>query len=347
MPVAFAFNESHAAHRASGHVERPERLSRILDLLAKAPVRRHLIHPHVERAALDVLHLVHEPRYVEHVVAAVHKGYDRLNPDTYLTAGSLAAALDAVGALLAVTEAVLDRRATTGFAAVRPPGHHATPERSMGFCLFSNVAVAARWAQQVGGLERALIVDFDVHHGNGTQDIFYEDPSVMYMSIHQSPFYPGTGQANERGAGAAVGTTVNLPLPSGARDAHYERLFATVLRPIALKFAPELILVSAGYDAHWKDLLGGMRMTVRGYAALIRELRYWADSCCDGRIVGALEGGYHIDALAHSVLSTLSVLHDVDSDIADPIGNAPGEAPDLDAYVEDLEISFGVNQEGD
>lgn len=322
------------------HVERPERLDTVLRLLADSPVRQQLKSIDFEPADVDALHLVHEPQYVAHVIDAIRAGHDHLDADTYVTTGSLAAALDAIGALLAVTRTVLDGRATTGFAAIRPPGHHATPNRSMGFCLFSNVAVAARWAQRTAGVGRVLIVDFDVHHGNGTQDIFYDDPRVVYMSIHQSPFYPGTGAAHERGSGEAAGTTINLPLPAGAGDADYLRLFQNVLRPLALRFDPELILVSAGYDAHWRDPLGGMRMSARGYAALMNEIARWADACCNGRIVGALEGGYDVGALAWSVIATLEILHDPGAITDDPIGEAPGADADLDAYLEDLEIFF-------
>ncbi len=340
MPIAFAHNETHADHRTDRHVERPERLDSILRLLDEVPVRRHVRTVDFDRAGLDLLALVHAERHVAEVVEAVQMGYDRLDADTYLTAGSLNAALDAVGALIEVTNTVVHGGAKSGFAAIRPPGHHATPNRSMGFCLFSNVAVAARWAQHEAGVGRVLVVDYDVHHGNGTQDVFYDDPSVTYMSVHQSPFYPGTGAAHERGADEAVGTTINVPLPASADDEAYLRVFRNVFRPLALRFDPELIMLSAGYDAHWKDPLGGMRVTVHGFAALVREISSWADACCDGRLVAALEGGYDLDALARSVVATLDVLHDPEAGVEDPLGEPPGNPPNLDDYLEEIEAIF-------
>lgn len=342
MPVAFAWNEHHADHRSTQsmgrHVERPERLDGVLKLLNDAPVRRHLEVVSGGRAALELLHLAHEEEHVRRVADAIGAGFDRLDSDTYITGKSLTAALEAVGTLLGVTKYVIDGRSTSGFAAIRPPGHHATQNQSMGFCIFSNVAVAARWAQREAGLGRVLIVDFDVHHGNGTQHIFYEDPSVMYMSVHQAPFYPGTGAAHEQGAGDAVRTTLNVPLPSGAGDEAYMYVFRDILRPFALEFRPDLIFLSAGYDAHWKDPLGGMRVSTNGFADVVREVSDWADSCCDGRVVAALEGGYHIDALATSVVATLDVLHDPAALVEDPIGEAPGDTPLPKQHLRKIEL---------
>ncbi len=340
MPIAFAWNESHENHRAPHHVERPERLRAVLQRLEGASIRPHLLPVDYDRAPLELVHLVHTEEHVRFVVGAGERGFDRLDPDTYITKSSVRAALDAVGALLAVTKAVLDGKTASGFAAVRPPGHHATPDHSMGFCLFSNVAIAARWAQRVAGLGRVLIVDFDVHHGNGTQDVFYDDPSVMYMSVHQAPFYPGTGAAHERGTGQAEGSTINIPLPRGTGDAGYGRVFREILRPVARRFRPEIIFLSSGYDAHWKDLLGGMHVSTRGFADIMRELRGWANESCDGRIVSTLEGGYHLDALAHSVHATLDVLHDIEADVDDPIGVAPDEDTDIKNYLVDVASSL-------
>jgi len=337
MPVAFATNDNHADHRTTRHVERPERLTAVFELLARAPVRRHLDRISFERPDLEVLYLAHREDHVQHVARAIRAGYDGLDADTYIAAGSLNVALDAVGALLGITRHVLDGLANSGFAAIRPPGHHATPDRSMGFCLFSNVAIATRWAQSVAGIGRVLIVDFDVHHGNGTQDIFYDDPDVMYMSIHQTPFYPGTGDADERGTGDAVDCTINIPLQAGAGDDVYLHVFREILRPRALRFDPELIFLSAGYDAHWKDPLGGMQVTTKGFSEMVRELSDWANTCCDGRLIAALEGGYHLNALAHSVIATLDVLNDGAARVEDPIGSAPGETTPLQHFLRTLD----------
>lgn len=340
MSIAFAWNESHENHRAAQHVERPERVQAILTRLQGASIRQHLASVDFDRAPEEVLRLVHTDEHVRSVIDAVHRGFDRLDPDTYITESSMDAALDAMGALLAVTRHVVDGKASSGFAAIRPPGHHATADHSMGFCLFSNIAIAARWAQREAGVGRVLIVDFDVHHGNGTQDIFYDDPSVMYMSVHQAPFYPGTGAAHERGEGDARGSTINIPLPGGTGDDGYRRVFREVLRPLAEAFKPEVIFLSAGYDAHWKDLLGGMNVSVRGFADLVREVRRWADACCDGRIVAALEGGYHLDALAHSVHATLDVLHDLEADVEDLFGATADEDTDIGDYLVDIAASL-------
>ena len=336
MSIAFAWNESHEQHRAPHHVERPERLQAVLKLVDHSPIRRILRTVDYERASPDLLRLAHTDAHIGHVIEAVERGFDRLDPDTYISGGSLGAALDAVGAVVAVTRAVVDGRADSGFAAVRPPGHHATADRSMGFCLFSNVAVAARWAQREAGIGRVLIVDFDVHHGNGTQDIFYDDPTVMYMSVHQAPFYPGTGALRERGERDGAGTTLNVPLPGGTGDEGYLRVFEEILQPHAEAFRPELILLSAGYDAHWKDLLGGMHVSAAGFADLVRLMRGWADEWSGGRIVAALEGGYHLDALAFSVLATLEVLHDVEANVEDPIGPSSEEETDVREYLTEL-----------
>lgn len=346
MRTAVAYNESHRAHHRAGHVERPERLDAVMTRLEKNPTWRKLRRIRAEPASPRDLFLVHHEEHVRRVREASERGHGRLDPDTYVTDASYGVALDAVGCALAVTREVLDGKARRGFAAVRPPGHHASSSRSMGFCLFSNAAVTARWAQREAGLDRVLIVDFDVHHGNGTQDIFYEDPSVAFMSVHQAPFYPGTGRADERGAGAGEGMTTNVPLPSGSGDAAYERVFRSILRPIARTVDPELIVLSAGYDGHWKDPLGGMRLTTAGFGALVRELVEWADAWCDGRLVALMEGGYDADALAFSVAATVEVMHDPEAVVRDPIGSAPGKDLDVDDYLRELAAYLAPDQSG-
>ncbi len=339
--TVLTYNRSHRKHHSPGHVEGPKRLDAVMTRLERNPLWRRLDRLEAEPASLDDLRLIHDEEHIEVVRAASRNG-TRLDSDTYLTKHSFRTALDALGCVLAGTGAVCSGRAQTGFAAVRPPGHHATPSRSMGFCLFSNAAIAARWAQQAFDLRRVLIVDIDVHHGNGTQDAFYEDPSVMYMSTHQSPFYPGTGLAHERGHGEAEGTTINIPLPSGTGDDGYLRTYRDILRPLALRFSPELILLSAGYDAHWKDLLGGMRLSTTGFAGILREVHSWAAASCDGRLVGLLEGGYHTDALAECVAATIAVMHDDDTEIHDSFKQAPGSDLDVDDYLTDVADFHGA-----
>jgi acetoin utilization deacetylase AcuC-like enzyme len=343
MRTAFAHNPPHEAHFQRGHVERPERLEAILALVSEDPaLEKALVRPRAGPVDLDVARLVHTDAYLRRLETAVGAGGARLDPDTYATAESLAVALEGLGALLAATRAVLDGEAENGFAAVRPPGHHATPGAAMGFCLLSNVAVAARRAQRRYGVERVLIVDFDVHHGNGTQDAFYEDPNVLVASTHQHPLYPGTGALRERGAGAGDGATINLPLPPRTGDEGYLRAFRRVLRPLARRFRPELILLSAGYDAHWRDPLSDMHLSVEGFGRLVLEVMEWADAWCENRLVAALEGGYDAGALAHGVRATLRLLQDPSAGVEDPFG--PPRAPDADvtAYLADAAGFFGV-----
>jgi acetoin utilization deacetylase AcuC-like enzyme len=210
-------------------------------------------------------------------------------------------AVAAVGGVLAAVDAVMAGEVRNAFCAVRPPGHHATRDRAMGFCLLNNVAIAARYIQQKHKLEKVLIVDWDVHHGNGTQEAFYEDASVFYFSIHQHPFYPGTGNVDERGAGAGAGSTQNVPLPAGSDDRRYLQEVRDKLVPSAQKFQPDFVLISAGFDAHENDLLGGMSVTTEGFAEMTRVVRQLAEDHCDGRLVSVLEGGYHLDSLAACV----------------------------------------------
>ncbi|MEX0601061.1 MAG: histone deacetylase [Rhodothermales bacterium] len=342
MRTVIAYNESHREHFSPGHVERPERLDAVMTRLEKNPTWKYLRRIDAAPATERDLLLVHASEHVRAVRDAAERGPTRLDPDTYVTPASYRAALDAAGCAVSVTRAVLDGHAARGFAAIRPPGHHATADRAMGFCLFSNASIAARWAQNEAGVDRVLIVDFDVHHGNGTQDIFYEDPRVAYVSVHQSPLYPGTGQLRECGRGAGDGTTYNVPVPSGTGDAAYERIFGSILRPLALRFRPELILLSAGYDAHWKDPLGGLRLTTSGFASIAREIASWSDVCCDGRLVALMEGGYDADALASSVAATVEVLYDPEADVADPIGPPPGSDMDVDAYLDDVAAHLGA-----
>jgi acetoin utilization deacetylase AcuC-like enzyme len=210
--------------------------------------------------------------------------------------------------VLAGVDAVTGGQVRRGFCAVRPPGHHATPSRGMGFCVFNNAAVAARYAQLTCELAKVLIVDWDVHHGNGTQEVFYRDPSVMYFSVHRWPFYPGTGSAAETGDGAGAGSTLNVPLPGGSGDEEFISALADVLVPAADEFAPDLVLISAGFDAHVSDPLGGMAVTTAGYAELTRIIVDLAERHCDGRVVSVLEGGYSLAGLGESVEAHLQAM---------------------------------------
>ena len=228
-----------------------------------------------------------------------------LDPDTVTTPETYEIARLAAGGVMNAIDTVTHREADNAFALVRPPGHHAQPGTAAGFCIFNNIAIGARHAMALHGMERILIVDWDLHHGNGTQDIFYEDREVLYFSTHQYPAYPGTGGMREMGRGKGLGYTVNVPLDPGADDAFYVRVFRDILSPIALAYRPEIILVSAGFDPYFADPLGEMKVTPEGFACLTRVLLNLADECCGGRLVLVLEGGYHIQGQTKSVRSVL------------------------------------------
>jgi acetoin utilization deacetylase AcuC-like enzyme len=256
-------------------------------------------------------------------------GGGHLNLDTVMSSKSYEVALMAAGGAMLATEAILSDKVQNAFALIRPPGHHAGPNYGAGFCLFNNIAIAVRHAQRDFNLRRILIADYDTHHGNGTQDIFYEDSSALYLSIHQSPLYPGTGQQDEVGLGEGKGYTINMPLPPGSGDVNYTRTFKEVLLPAARRFRPEMIFVSVGYDAHWADSIANMNLSVAGYAQLSSCLRQLADELCHGRLLFCLEGGYNLKALAASVIATLKVISNQEA--KDPIGPNPqkGHEPDI------------------
>jgi len=289
----------------SGHPESPKRLEHIMDMLEKVPLAG--IEMRQPRAATpDEISYVHTDahrRRLEQLSGASAQ----LDPDTAVSPDSYAAALHAAGAAVEAVSEVWEGRAKNAFALVRPPGHHAEPSTAMGFCLFNNVAIGAEAALRKGA-ERVLILDWDVHHGNGTQDFFYARRDVLYQSLHQYPFYPGTGAAGERGTGIGEGFTVNCPLPAGQADADYGAVFNDLLLPIGRSFSPNLVLVSAGFDPHEADPLAEMRVTERGFAAMCTAVRRLAEECCGGKLVLLLEGGYHLNALARSVHGCLEIL---------------------------------------
>jgi acetoin utilization deacetylase AcuC-like enzyme len=283
----------------------------VLGGLEKAGVLNALTRIPARPATDDELALAHDRSYVELVKRELAnvEGVKQLSTgDTDVTRESLAAARAAAGGVLNAADAVASGRMKNAFCAVRPPGHHATRNRGMGFCIFNNVAIAARYLQKVHGIRRVLIVDFDYHHGNGTQDIFYDDDSVFYFSTHHYGAYPGTGSAAETGRGKGLGTTLNVPLPPGASDAQILAAFEQQLVPAARRFKPDFILVSAGFDGMRNDLLGQFDITPQGYAAITRVIVRLADELCQGRIVSVLEGGYRLDGLAESVAAHVKAL---------------------------------------
>jgi len=305
----------------SAHPECPERLDAIDAALE--PMPRGVTDLSCRAASPGELARVHSLEYLAQL-ASVEGRSARFDPDTYGSAGSVATACLAAGALIELVTQIAGGQAATGFAALRPPGHHAERDRAMGFCLLGNVAIAAR-ALQAQGVSRIAIVDWDVHHGNGTQHAFESERDVLFASLHQFPFYPGSGALHERGSGAGLGATLNLPLPAGCGDAEYVSAFETVLLPVLHAFRPEFVLVSAGYDAHAADPLASMRLSTGAYAWFSARLLEVAREWSGGRIAFALEGGYDLQALGASVATTLRVLAGVDAPEPGPPGEtAPG-----------------------
>jgi acetoin utilization deacetylase AcuC-like enzyme len=300
------------------HPERPARAA-VMIHMAEELQRAGILTLSPREATTAELELCHDPSYVSEVkYSASMPRYD-FDPDTHASPDSYQTALLAAGGVLTGVEAVMDGAADNAFAIIRPPGHHALPTRAMGFCLFNNVAIAARYLIRRRGLKRVLVVDWDVHHGNGIQDIFYDSPEVLYFSTHQFPFYPGTGGLDEIGVGAGAGYTVNAPMPATFGDDEYLRVFDEVLAPVARQYRPEFILVSSGFDAHFRDPLGGMEVTENGFAALARRVKRLAAECCGGRMAAALEGGYDLQALADSGRSVLEEMgREADEPLAPP-----------------------------
>lgn len=290
------------------HPESPKRLAAIYAMLDEPAMAGKFAEVPVAPAEKKDIMQVHSAGYVERIESTAGVRCTYLDPDTQACAASYDAAMLAAGGFCRSITMVHSGELNNSFALVRPPGHHAERDQARGFCLFNNVAVGARYAQNVLGLNRILIVDWDLHHGNGTQHSFEEDPSVLYFSTHQYPYYPGTGASEEVGRGKGKGFTVNVPLTIGHGDGEFITIYEELLRPIALDYRPELILVSAGFDTYYGDPLGGMNVTPKGFAGLTRVLMEIADACCDGKLVLTLEGGYNVQGERDSVREVLKEL---------------------------------------
>ena len=304
MDIGLVYHPDYLKHDAGQHhPEQPGRLEAVMHTLEASGQGQQLMPLEITHDAEAWIATVHHRDHIRLVQAASQRGRAALDPDTIVCRESYAVALKAVAGTLAAADAVMQGRVAQAFCAVRPPGHHATLQRPMGFCLFNNVAILARYLQQQHGLDNILIIDWDVHHGNGTQDIFAEDPSVLYFSVHQYPFYPGTGATSETGTGRGKGFTLNAPLPAGSDDATYLEVFTQTLLPRALAYRPDCVLISAGFDAHYADPLAQMRVTEEGYRRMTEVVKEIAATCCQQRLISVLEGGYNLDALGRSVLT--------------------------------------------
>ncbi len=322
MKVGYIYDPIYLKHDTGQHVENANRLEAIISYLERTGLKQQLTPIRPRAASIEELSLVHDEQYISHIRDVAPKGGGWLDADTVMSSDSYEAALYAAGGVIRATEAVINREVNSAFALVRPPGHHATCERARGFCLFNNVAIATKYALANYKLEHILIVDFDVHHGNGTQAAFYDNPHVLYISTHQYPLYPGTGSIEETGSGTAEGTTINIPLPAGSGDTEYLEVFEQIIVPAAVRFKPQLILISAGYDTHWADEMALMQVSVTGFTQMVKIIKGLADELCNGRLVFSLEGGYNLRALAASAKATFDMLLG-NTTIEDPLGQSP------------------------
>jgi acetoin utilization deacetylase AcuC-like enzyme len=300
-------------HETGTHPERPARLRAVEDRLAKSGLDQKCTALPYQPLTEEAVAKVHDPKMISRAKQLSAHGGGRLDPDTVLSADSFQVALAAAGACTAAVDAVLAGKAKNALCLVRPPGHHATPNESMGFCLFNNIALTARHARDKHSLTRILIVDWDVHHGNGTQDIFYEEPTVCFFSIHRygNGFYPGTGAAGETGRGPGLGHIINAPVRYGTSRQDYVASFRAHLEKAADKIKPELVLLSAGFDAHARDPIGSLGLEAEDFVTLTKDLLDVANTHAHGRLVSCLEGGYDLTALAESVEAHLGVLLNV------------------------------------
>ncbi len=329
MTTVFATHPRYTEHDYPGHPENADRIRAVWRGLDESGLseRMQSLEPH--EVDTDWVLTVHTAGYLDLLrrVSATPR-VTFLDPDTYAGPDALAIALLSAGGAVGVVDTVLGGSAGNGLAAIRPPGHHAMPSRAMGFCLLGNVAIATRYAQRQYGIDRILIVDYDVHHGNGTEAMFYDDPSVLYVSTHQYPFYPATGAASDIGTGPGEGYTVNIPLPAGSGDANYAAVFEQIIWPSAERFQPQLVLVSVGFDAYREDPLAEMRLTLSGYSHLAAEVIRMAQRFCGGRVVFLLEGGYNLDALRNGVSNIARLL--LGEPPTDPLGPSSDMRADPD-----------------
>jgi acetoin utilization deacetylase AcuC-like enzyme len=322
--LGYVLDEIFVQHRApSGHPERPARAEAVRDALIAAGIRDRGTHVAIRKATDAELAAVHGGAYLTQLEKLIPGQQGWIDPDTYYSPGTWDAALAAAGSTAELALRVMKGELQQGISVVRPPGHHATRDQAMGFCLINNVAVAAA-AARAAGAARVAIVDWDVHHGNGTQDIFWNDPNVLYLSVHQFPYYPGTGAPTEIGGDVARGSTINVGLPAGSTDADYTAVFDHVFLPAIAKFKPDLVFISAGFDAFEHDPLAGMRVTHNGFAAMARRLRRAAEGSAGGRLVAVLEGGYDLDGLSGGMTAVLRELT-APSVAPDPIAPLPAE----------------------
>ena len=314
------------------HPESPKRLEVIYDMLEEPEMKGLFIDIPARKAKKKELELIHSSQYIDLIASSDGKDSVYLDGDTRTSAGSYDAALLAAGGFCEAVAMVNSGRLKNAFGLVRPPGHHAERSRAMGFCIFNNIAIGARYARKYLGLQRILIIDWDLHHGNGTQHAFEDDPSVLYLSTHQYPFYPGTGSYNETGTGKGEGFTINVPLSTGYGESDFVAIFEKLLKPVTLEFRPDMILVSAGFDIYGNDPLGGMEVTSEGFAGIMASIMHTAELCCNGKVAVALEGGYHIKGQSDAVKAVLEEL----------VGIKKTNIPDLMKRADKAKVDFAL-----
>lgn len=331
MTTAFHTNARFAEHTIDGHPEYAERQQAIIERLHEYRLVERFTSIEGREATLDELRGIHTDAHLDLLEDIARSGRAvMVGYDTYVLPVSYEIARLAAGGLLNVVDAVIGGEADNGLAVIRPPGHHASPSQVMGFCLLNNIAIAARHA--ANRLGHVAIVDFDVHHGNGTQDAFYDDPDVLFISSHQSPLYPGTGPMQQTGRGAARGTTINIPVPPGTGDSSFQRLYTEIVLPALKRFEPAMMLVSAGFDAHWRDPLANLELSLSALAQLSTMLKSAADDLCDGQIIFVTEGGYDLEVLSFGVVNLAHILLEDDTR-HDPVGKTERDVPITDLVV--------------
>ncbi|MCY4539669.1 MAG: histone deacetylase [Chloroflexi bacterium] len=344
MTTAYLTHPSFTEHDFPRHPEHAGRIQALWSALESAGLADQLLELALSPATDEQILAVHTVEHLQRLLDISQMNRMVLiDQDTYALPCSLDVSRLAAGAGIGAVDAVCAGDAENAMAIVRPPGHHATPDRQMGFCLLNNVAIGARHALTQHQLQRVMILDYDVHHGNGTQDVFYDDPAVLFLSIHQSPHYPGTGRLDEIGDSAGKGTTLNIPVPAGHGDQSYQLMFEQVVMPAAERFRPELMLISVGFDAHWIDPLAGMRLSLGGYDWLARQCLKLARQVCAGRIVFLMEGGYDLQALSHGWCNIARALLGSE-ELSDPYGaTTSGASPrDIQNLINRVRLIHGI-----
>ena len=335
IKTGVAFDPLFLKHNQSGHPENAKRLEAIMLKLKNNGLLEQLVDVKSRAATEDEITLCHTKKYFDYLRKFTEQGGGYLDPDTYSNEFSFKAASVAVGTSIDLTNAIINGELNNGFALLRPPGHHALSNRSMGFCLFGNISIAAKLALKQAAIKKIAIVDFDVHHGNGTQALVGDDPNILFISSHQYPFYPGTGSIREIGNGDAEGTIINIPLEAGVGDKSFNMTYEEIVIPALHRFNPDLVLVSAGYDAHRDDPLANLNLNLTGYNWICRKLINLANEICSGKIVFFLEGGYNLDVLSNGVSNAIKALMDIDS-YDDPLHEQEFQEPDISKLIKEL-----------